>query len=62
MKPKHHTHLSLSERHQIYVLPGKKGPLSKIATIMGRHHSTIYREVQRNTYWDDDRLYLDTST
>jgi IS30 family transposase len=44
MKPKHHTHLSLSERRQIYVLLGRKVPLSQIATILGRHHSTIYRE------------------
>ena len=54
MKPKHYTHLSFSERRQIYVLLGRKVPLSQIATILGRHHSTIYREVQRNTYWDDD--------
>ncbi len=57
MKPKHHTHLSLSERHQIYVLLGRKVPLSQIASVLGRHHSTIYREVQRNTYWDDDIHY-----
>lgn len=56
MKKKHHTHLSLSERRQIYVLLGRKTPVCEIARQLGRHHSTIYREIQRNYFSDDDPL------
>lgn len=54
MKEKHHSHLSLSERRQIYILLGRKTPVSQIAVLLGRHHSTIYREIQRNYFSDDD--------
>lgn len=56
MKEKHHSHLSLSERRQIYILLGRKTPVCEIARQLGRHHSTIYREIQRNYYCDDDPL------
>jgi IS30 family transposase len=51
---KYHTHLSLEERRQIYFLLGRKVPVVKIARELGRHHSTIYRELQRNSYWEDE--------
>jgi IS30 family transposase len=54
MKKKHHTHLSLEERRQIYLLLGSNTPVYRIAGILGRHHSTIYREIQRNTYLEED--------
>lgn len=56
MKEKHHSHLSLAERRQIYLLLGQKLPVCEIARQLGRHHSTIYREIQRNYYSDDDPL------
>lgn len=60
MSKKHHTHLSLEERRQIYFLLGRKVSACEIARKLGRHHSTIYREIQRNSYWDEeDRKYND---
>jgi transposase, IS30 family len=35
-------------------LLGRKTPVCRIAEILGRHHSTIYREIQRNTYLEED--------
>ncbi|WP_437207074.1 IS30 family transposase [Planctomicrobium sp. SH664] len=51
---KHHTHLSLEERRQIYLLLGRKTPVCEIAALLGRHHSTVYREIQRNGFWDEE--------
>lgn len=56
MEKKNHTHLSLAERRQIYFLLGRKASVCRIAKILGRHHSTIYREIQRNTFWDEDHF------
>lgn len=47
-------HLSLDERRTIYNLLGRKISKTEIAWILGRHRSTIFREVQRNSYWDVD--------
>ena len=44
-----YTHLSQSERYQIYALMKAGQPLSDIAQILHRHRSTIYREVSRNS-------------
>lgn len=44
-----YTHLSQSERYQIYALMKAGQPLSDIAKILHRHRSTIYREVSRNS-------------
>jgi len=44
-----YTHLSQSERYQIYALLKGGHSLTEIATILGRHRSTIYREVSRNS-------------
>ena len=54
MERKKHTHLSLEERRQIYFLLGRKMSAVEIARQLNRHHSTIYREIQRNSYWDED--------
>ena len=56
MEKKNHTHLSLADRRQIYFLLGRKTSVCRIAEILGRHHSTIYREIQRNTFWDKDHF------
>lgn len=53
----HYCQLSLDERRSIckYLEAG----LSKteIARRLGRHRSTIFREVQRNSYFDEDKIY-----
>lgn len=51
---KHHTHLSMSERRRIYQLLGRKVSVVEIARDLGRHHSTVYREIQRNSFWDEE--------
>lgn len=51
---KHHTHLSKSERRQIYLMLGKKISVCRIAQELGRHHSTIYREINRNSHFHED--------
>lgn len=33
-------------------------PVSKIAAEIGRHHSTVYREVKQNYFIDEERPYL----
>ena len=50
----HHTHLSLEERRQIYLMLGRKMSACEIAKKLGRHHSTIYREINRNMYFEED--------
>ncbi len=55
VQKKHHTHLSLSERRQIYLMLDRKISVCEIARRLGRHHSTIYREIRRNTFhYEDD--------
>jgi transposase, IS30 family len=47
-------HISLDERRQIYLGLGAKKSVSEIARHLGRHRSTIYRELQRNTFFHED--------
>lgn len=54
MEPRNHTHLSLKERRQIYQMLGRKMSAVEIARQLDRHHSTIYREIQRNSYFEED--------
>lgn len=42
----------MAERRQIMKLLERKVPLSQIAKIVGRHQSTIYRELRRNFFRD----------
>lgn len=51
---KHHTHLSLEERRQIYFMLGRQVSVCEIANKLKRHHSTIYREIARNTYYEEE--------
>lgn len=46
--------LSLSERRKIYFWREEKKSVDEIAALLGRHRSTIYRELQRNYFSDDD--------
>lgn len=54
-----HTELDLRERRAIEDMLTAKVPMSKIATEIGRHRSTIYREIKRNGFEDNELPYLD---
>ena len=54
-----HTELDLLERRAIEDMLNAKVPVSKIATEIGRHPSTIYREIKRNGFEDKELPYLD---
>jgi transposase, IS30 family len=43
-------HLSLEERRQLARLKKSKLSVTEIAQVLGRHRSTIYREIRRN-WW-----------
>ncbi len=45
-----HTELDLRERRAIEDMLNAKMPVSKIAAEIGRHRSTVYREIKRNNY------------
>jgi len=47
-----YTHLTKDERQTIYKLLDRKIPLTQIARMLGRHHSTLYREIRRNYFHD----------
>ena len=49
-----HTELDLRERRAIEDMLNAKVPVSKIATEIGRHRSTVHREIKRNRYCDDE--------
>ena len=40
-----HTELDLRERRKIENMLNAKVPVSKIAVEIGRHHSTVFREI-----------------
>jgi len=47
--PKTYTRLTEDERYQIYEGVTEKRPHREIASLINRHHSTVSREVRRNT-------------
>lgn len=49
-----HTELDLRERRAIEDMLNAKVPVSKIAAEIGRHRSTVHREIKRNRYYDDE--------
>jgi len=51
----YYKHISLSERRQIFRLRDQGHNPRRIAEILGRHTSTIYREVRRNTFDHEER-------
>lgn len=53
-----HTELDLRERRAIEDMLNAKVPVSKIAAEIGRHRSTVYREIKRNYFEDDELPYL----
>ncbi|MEM9577924.1 MAG: IS30 family transposase [Pseudomonadota bacterium] len=53
-----HTELDLRERRAIEDMLNEKVPVSKIAAEIGRHRSTIYREIKRNFFTDEELPHL----
>ena len=49
-----HTELNLEERRTFYRLREAKLPMAEIARVMGRHRSSLYREVKRNFHKDQE--------
>lgn len=49
-----HTELDLRERRIIEDMLNAKFSISKIATELGRHRSTVYRDIKRNFYTDGE--------
>ena len=47
-----YSQLTLSDRRRLHQLIERKVPVGDIARQLGRHRSTIYREVKRNTFHD----------
>ena len=50
--PCSYVHLGLEERRRIFRLREAKVPVAEIAAALGRHRSTIHREIARN-WWHD---------
>ncbi|TYB90935.1 helix-turn-helix domain-containing protein, partial [Oceaniovalibus sp. ACAM 378] len=49
-----HTELGLRERRTIEDMLNAKMSVDKIAAEIGRHRSTVFREIKRNRYIDDE--------
>ena len=49
-----HTELDLRERRAIEGMLHAKVPVDQIATSIGRHLSTVYREIRRNRFEDNE--------
>jgi transposase, IS30 family len=47
---KSYTQLTIEEREQMALLRVQKKPLREIARVLGRHHTTLSRELRRNSY------------
>lgn len=47
-----YTQINIAERRRLFDLILRKVPLGEIARLTGRHRSTIYREIRRNTFHD----------
>lgn len=57
-----YNHLSLDERRKIYFWREEKVSVNEIAKRLGRHRSTIFREVQRNTFFCEEDKTLNGYT
>jgi IS30 family transposase len=47
-----YTQLTLADRRRLHQLVAAKVPVHEMARQLGRHRSTIYREIKRNTFHD----------
>ena len=50
----HYCHLKLDERRKLAKWLEAKMPVSEIADRLGRDPSTIYRDIKRNRYTDEE--------
>src|SRR3546814_6817626 len=46
--------LTLADRRHLHQLVERKVPINEMARQLGRHRSTIYREIKRNTFRDQE--------
>ena len=46
--------LTLADRRRLHHLVERKVPINEMARLLGRHRSTIYREIRRNTFRDHE--------
>ncbi|MCL8000319.1 helix-turn-helix domain-containing protein [Brucella sp. 21LCYQ03] len=49
-----YSQITLPERRRLFELRQREVPLGDIARLMGRHRSTIYREIKRNSFRDTE--------
>jgi IS30 family transposase len=49
---RYYSHLTLADRRRLYQMKERKVPIAEMARQLGRHRSTIYREIKRNTFRD----------
>ena len=49
--------LDLDERELIFRMRDARTPVRQIAARLGRHVSTIYRELKRNFFYDEDAWF-----
>ena len=54
-----HVELGIDERRRIERMTISRVPVAEIAEKLGRHRSTIYRELSRNRFTDEENPYLD---
>ncbi|NTF31783.1 IS30 family transposase [Rhizobium skierniewicense] len=47
-----YTQITLADRRRLHQLVAAKVPVNEMARQLGRHRSTIYREIKRNTFHD----------
>ena len=50
-------HLSAAERETIMRMRDARQSVARIASELGRHPATIYRELRRNFFYDDDAFF-----
>ena len=55
--PRSYHQLGLAEREKIMRMRDAKVPVSRMAVELGRHPVTIYRELRRNYFYDDDAYF-----
>ncbi|MCG5486561.1 MAG: helix-turn-helix domain-containing protein, partial [Sinorhizobium meliloti] len=47
-----YSQLNLTDRRRLFHFVERKVPIKEMARELGRHRSTIYREIRRNTFHD----------
>ncbi|MNE96773.1 hypothetical protein D3C80_1950190 [compost metagenome] len=53
--------LTLADRRHLHWLVERKVPINEMARRLGRHRSTVYREIRRNTFRDRELPDYDDS-